>query len=117
MQLPEPVDRADGALADPTEIARRCAEVMYADDLASRPLCSRVTVTAAADVVFLAPTRLGDELAAEGLERQRFGRSGTYDVTVRRADGSVVAEFRGNSRAIGGSLLFADTGSGEGTRS
>src|SRR5664280_1195777 len=97
MQLPEPVDRADGALADPTEIARRCAEVMSADDLA--------------------PTRLGDELAAEGLERQRFGRSGIYDVTVRRADGSVVAEFRGNSRAIGGSLLFADTGSGEGTRS
>jgi acyl-CoA thioesterase len=58
------------------------------------------TVAAACDVVFVAPARLGDELVAEATERARFGRSGVYDVTVRRGDG-VVAEFRGQSRTIG----------------
>ena len=140
---------ADGA----AEIARRCAEVMYADDLASQGLgivvsdvtpgrattcmtvtdsminghaichggyvftladsafafaCNTydaVTVAAAADITFVAPARLGDELVAEAVERRRFGRSGIYDVTVRRGDGSVVAEFRGSSRTIRGRLL------------
>src|SRR4051794_24595388 len=45
-----------------------------------------VTVAAAADITFVAPARLGDQLVAEAVERQRFGRSGIYDVTVRRAD-------------------------------
>src|SRR5690348_12580125 len=58
------------------------------------------TVAAAADVVFVAPARAGDVLVAEAVERVRFGRAGVYDVTVRRADGEVVAEFRGNSRAL-----------------
>ena len=60
------------------------------------------TVAAACDVVFVEPARLGDELAAEAGERLRFGRSGVYDVTVRRPDGTVVAEFRGSSRTLGG---------------
>lgn len=58
------------------------------------------TVAAAADVVFVAPARAGDRLVAEAAERVRFGRSGVYDVTVRREDGTVIAEFRGNSRAL-----------------
>jgi acyl-CoA thioesterase len=61
-----------------------------------------VTVAAAADVVFVAPARVGDELVADAVERLRFGRNGVYDVTVRRAGGEVIAEFRGNSRAIPG---------------
>jgi acyl-CoA thioesterase len=56
-------------------------------------------VAAGADVTFLAPVRAGDELVAEGVERVVRGRSGLYDVTVRRA-GEVVAEFRGRSRAL-----------------
>ena len=60
------------------------------------------TVAAAADVVFVAPARAGDRLVAEAVERVRFGRSGVYDVTVRRGDGEVIAEFRGNSRALPG---------------
>jgi acyl-CoA thioesterase len=56
-------------------------------------------VAAGADVSFLAPVRAGDELVAEGVERVVRGRSGLYDVTVRRGD-VVVAEFRGRSRAI-----------------
>jgi acyl-CoA thioesterase len=56
-------------------------------------------VAAGADVTFLAPVRAGDELTAEGVERAVRGRSGLYDVTVRRGV-EVVAEFRGRSRAL-----------------
>jgi acyl-CoA thioesterase len=35
----------------------------------------------------------------------RFGRSGVYDVIVRRSTGDVVAEFRGQSRAVAASLI------------
>jgi acyl-CoA thioesterase len=58
-----------------------------------------VTVAAAADIAFVAPARLGDELQAEATVRTRFGRTGIYDVTVRR-DGNVVAEFRGRSSTV-----------------
>lgn len=61
-------------------------------------------VAARADIRFLRPTRLGDLLVAEAVERQRFGRNGIYDVTVRCND-EVVAEFRGDSRVIGASRV------------
>jgi acyl-CoA thioesterase len=60
-----------------------------------------VAVAAACDVVFVAPARRGETLVADAEERTRFGRSGIYDVTVRREDGGVIAEFRGHSRTIG----------------
>jgi acyl-CoA thioesterase len=65
---------------------------------------SRGTVTVAAgfDVVFVESARLGDELVATAREVSLRGRSGVYDVTVRRAaDDAVVAEFRGRSRSTG----------------
>ncbi|WP_238008604.1 hydroxyphenylacetyl-CoA thioesterase PaaI [Dactylosporangium sp. AC04546] len=58
------------------------------------------TVAAGADVEFLEPVREGDVLTAVAVERVRRGRAGVYDVTVTRPDGTVVAEFRGRSRAI-----------------
>ena len=58
------------------------------------------TVAAAAAITFVAPSRTGDVLEARAVERVRFGRSGIYDVTVRRGD-DVVAEFRGTSRTVG----------------
>ena len=60
----------------------------------------RVTVAAGADITFIAPVRDGDVLVATAAERVSFGRSGIYDVTVRRGD-EVVAEFRGRSREAG----------------
>ncbi|HEY3873627.1 MAG TPA: hydroxyphenylacetyl-CoA thioesterase PaaI [Actinocrinis sp.] len=66
-----------------------------------------VTVAASADIAFIAPVREGDILTARAVERTRYGRSGIYDVTVRRG-GEVVAEFRGHSRTL------KDNGSGEG---
>jgi acyl-CoA thioesterase len=60
------------------------------------------TVAQGAQITFLRPAEVGDELVAEAMERTRFGRSGVYDVTVRRADGVVIAEFRGQSHMLGG---------------
>lgn len=59
-----------------------------------------VTVAAGADISFVAPAREGDILVATAAERIAYGRSGIYDVTVRRGD-KVIAEFRGRSRAAG----------------
>ena len=59
-----------------------------------------VTVAVAADITFVAPVREGDVLVATAQERVSYGRSGIYDVSVRRG-GEVVAEFRGRSRSIG----------------
>ncbi|MFC6287789.1 hydroxyphenylacetyl-CoA thioesterase PaaI [Nocardioides sp. GCM10027113] len=63
----------------------------------------RRTVAAGAEIRFLAPTRLGDELVATAVERARDGRDGVYDVTVTVGE-TVVATFVGRSREIGGSL-------------
>ncbi len=59
-----------------------------------------VTVAAGFDVTFLRAARTGDVLTATADERTREGRSGICDVTVRTADGGVVAEFRGRSRSL-----------------
>jgi len=56
-------------------------------------------VASGADVTFLAPVHEGDTLVAEAVERVLRGRSGLYDVTVRRGD-EVVLEFRGRSRTL-----------------
>jgi acyl-CoA thioesterase len=134
-------------MSDAAEVARRCAETMYARDRVAQDLAMRivevapgrarlrmtvgdtmvngfgiahggyvflladsafayacnthdaVTVAASADVVFVAPARAGDLLEATAVERVRYGRSGVYDVTVRRVpDDEVIAEFRGGGR-------------------
>lgn len=58
-----------------------------------------VTVAAHAEITFIRPVHAGDVLTARAVERQRWGRSGVYDVTVSNPTG-VVAEFRGLSRTI-----------------
>lgn len=62
------------------------------------------TVAQHAEITFLAPGRLGSSLTAEATERSRAGRSGIYDITVRDEAGTVIAEFRGLSRTIAGTL-------------
>ncbi len=144
---------APDAGIDADELARRCADAMWADDAASQALGMRIdsvgpgratlsmpiradmtnghgiahggfvfaladsafafacnagnerTVAAGCDIVFAAPVHEGDELTAVAVERHRFGRNGVYDVRVTRANGEVVAEFRGRSRTIGGTLV------------
>ena len=47
----------------------------------------------------------GDELLAVAQERSLEGRNGVYDVDVTRADGAVVAAFRGRSAATRATVL------------
>ena len=63
-----------------------------------------VTVASGFDISFLEPARLGDLLVAEAREVARRGRTGVYDVTVRRGD-TVIAEFRGRSHALNRPVL------------
>jgi acyl-CoA thioesterase len=66
---------------------------------------NEVTVAQACHIVFLHPARPGDVLVAEASERQRARRTGIYDVTVRTSSGTVVAEFRGHTRTMAGTIL------------
>jgi acyl-CoA thioesterase len=59
-----------------------------------------VTVASGADITFIKAVHEGDILVATAAERTRYGRSGIYDVTVRRGE-EIVAEFRGRSRTVG----------------
>jgi acyl-CoA thioesterase len=61
-------------------------------------------------VTFLRPGKRGEVLTARAVERVREGRSGIYDVTVTDVEGHVVAEFRGHSRTVPGSVLAGEGG-------
>lgn len=58
-------------------------------------------VAAGGTINFLRPARLGDRLVATAEERHLAGRSGLYDIRVIDQTGQVIAELRGQSRAIG----------------
>jgi len=62
------------------------------------------TVAAQGNITFIRPGKLGDRLIATAREISRSGRSGIYEVRVTVND-VVIAEFRGHSRAIGGTWL------------
>jgi len=61
-------------------------------------------VAAQGAITFIRPGKLGDRMVAVAREVSRSGRSGIYDVRVSSGDG-VIAEFRGHSRTIGGTLV------------
>jgi acyl-CoA thioesterase len=56
-------------------------------------------------IAYLAPARIGMRLTAEAVQRHRAERSGITDVTIRDAAGAVIAEFRGHSRTVTGTLF------------
>ncbi|PBC36006.1 phenylacetic acid degradation protein PaaD [Rhodococcus sp. ACPA4] len=56
-------------------------------------------VAARCDIRYVRPTKAGDVLMADAVERARFGKNGIYDVTVTSGD-TVIAEFRGDSRTM-----------------
>ncbi len=135
------------------ELARACAESMYARDVASQSLgiqieevkagFARVTMSIRDDMLngyqichggflfaladtafayacnsynrlslaqscsidFVRPGQAGEELYAQAEERSRQGRTGLYDITVSRADGEVLAHFRGRSYSIKGEVI------------
>ncbi len=57
-------------------------------------------VAAGSSIEFLAPARVGDDLAAVAIERWQEGRGGVYDVTITNQDGQTVAMLRCRSRRL-----------------
>lgn len=58
-----------------------------------------------AGITFIAPAFVGETLSATGREISRRGRSGIYDIAVSNAKGEIIAEFRGHSRTVKGTLI------------
>ena len=69
---------------------------------------NQMTVAQHCAVTFHAPGKLGDQLTATAEEVTRQGRSGLYDIMVRNQDGTLIASFRGHSRAIKGQHFQED---------
>jgi acyl-CoA thioesterase len=66
---------------------------------------NRATVALTCQITFIAPARQGDVLRASAREQSRTGRTGVYDVEVRRADGAIVALFRGQAYEVRGAIV------------
>lgn len=56
-------------------------------------------------ISYMAPAKLGDTITATAKEISLNGRNGVYDVEVSTQDGLIIAQFRGCSRAIRGTLF------------
>ena len=56
-------------------------------------------------ISYLKPARQGSRLTAIAREVQRIDRSGIYDISVSDETGAPIAEFRGYSRTVPGSLF------------
>lgn len=65
----------------------------------------RLAVGQHCSITYIAPGAGGDRLVATAREVSRRGRSGIYDVSVAREDGTPIAEFRGHSRTVDRTLL------------
>ncbi|MCG8369277.1 MAG: hydroxyphenylacetyl-CoA thioesterase PaaI [Proteobacteria bacterium] len=65
----------------------------------------RRTVAASAQIEFLRPARVGDELTATAVEDYRGRRNGYYSVEVRNQDDELIALFRGRSVGSDEALL------------
>ncbi len=63
------------------------------------------TVAQHNSITYIAPAQLGDTLIATATEVSLTGRSGIYDIEVTNQDKTVIAQFRGCSRAIRGHLF------------
>ncbi len=60
-------------------------------------------------ISYLNPVQPDETLRAEAFEVSRAGRSGIYDVCVTGKDGRQVAQFRGHSRQVRGTLFEETT--------
>ncbi|NLS21183.1 hydroxyphenylacetyl-CoA thioesterase PaaI [Rhizobium sp. P40RR-XXII] len=63
------------------------------------------TVAQHCSVTYIAPAFKGDRLTATAREVSRRGRGGIYDIAVTNQEGEQIAEFRGHSRTVKGTLL------------
>lgn len=66
---------------------------------------NQATVAQHNTITYIAPGTLGDTLTANAREVSLTGRSGIYDVSVTNQDSVQIAQFRGCSRTVRGSLF------------
>lgn len=140
-------------MQSPADLAKACADSMYARDVAARELgislrevdegksvlemivrptmlnghgvCHGGFIFALADtafayacnsrnavnlaqycsIEFVSPAREGERLIATATQRHQGERAGIYDVSVRRENGQLVAEFRGRSYRVRGEVI------------
>jgi acyl-CoA thioesterase len=58
------------------------------------------TVAAGVAIDFLVPAKVGDQLTAVATERWLRGRTGLYELSVTRADGTLIALAHGRSHRL-----------------
>lgn len=63
------------------------------------------TVAHHCSITFQSPGLLGDTLRAQAREISRQGRNGLYDVAILNGEDQIIAQFRGHSRTIKGTVL------------
>ncbi|MBL6932885.1 MAG: hydroxyphenylacetyl-CoA thioesterase PaaI [Rhodospirillales bacterium] len=61
---------------------------------------NKATVALSCTIDYAKPAQLGERLVAEGARNFRNSRTGTYDITVTKEDGTIVALFRGGSYQV-----------------
>lgn len=66
---------------------------------------NQATVAQNNTITYIAPARIGDKLTATAKELSLSGRSAIYDVEVRNQLGAVIAQFRGGSRSVRGTVI------------
>ena len=66
---------------------------------------NQVTVAQHNVISYISSGRLGDRLSAHATEISLTGRNGITDVQVTNQSGTLIAEFRGMSRAINGTVF------------
>ena len=76
----------------------------------------RITVSIENSITYPAPVRVGDELVAEAEEESATHRLGYFRVTVRRADGGIVALFRGTVYKTKTDFFAGDGAADEGVK-
>lgn len=69
---------------------------------------NELTVASGFAIDLVAPAHEGDVLTAHAVEMSKAGRTGVYDVEVRKQDGTRVALFRGRSHTVKGKPVVAD---------
>ncbi len=66
---------------------------------------NQVSLAQDCNITFTAPGKLGAHLTAHAREIWKSGRSAIYDVEVTSAEGEKIAEFRGKTRTVRGTLF------------
>ena len=72
----------------------------YASNSANTPNLAQM-----AQITFLAPAQLGDQLTATAKRLAAAGRNNIWDVEVVDQNGKQIAVFRGQTRAVKGSVI------------